>query len=69
MSAVAAPLLELRAISKRFVRRADIAVRLARKLGVKGADATVHALDHVSLAVREREVARMRIAQLNECHV
>ena len=22
-----------------------------------------------SLAIREREVARMRIAQLNECHV
>ncbi len=24
---------------------------------------------HSSLGVREREVARMRIAQLNECHV
>ena len=56
MNAVAAPLVELRAISKRFVRRADLAVRLARKLGAKGGDATVHALDRVSLAVREREV-------------
>ena len=56
MSAVAAPLLEMRAISKRFVRRADLATRLARKLGAGGGDATVHALDHVSLAVREREV-------------
>ncbi|MEP7069170.1 MAG: ATP-binding cassette domain-containing protein, partial [Usitatibacter sp.] len=56
MSAIAAPLLEVRAISKRFVRRADIAVRLARKLGAGGTDATVHALDHVSLSVREREV-------------
>ena len=26
-------------------------------------------LDHDALPVREREVARMRIAQLNECHV
>ncbi len=56
MSTIAAPLVEMRAISKRFVRRADFAMRLARKLGAKGSDATVHALDQVSLAVREREV-------------
>ena len=56
MNASAVPLLEVRSISKRFVRRADLAIRLARKLGAKGGDATVHALDHVSLAVREREV-------------
>ena len=36
--------------------------------------AGVHAMskavyEHSSLPVREREVARMRIAQLNECHV
>ncbi len=56
MSAAAAPLVEMREVSKRFVRRADFAVRLARKLGAGGADATVHALDRVSIAVREREV-------------
>jgi len=56
MSTAPVPLVEVRAISKRFVRRADFAVRLARKLGAKGGDATVHALDQVSLAVREREV-------------
>jgi peptide/nickel transport system ATP-binding protein len=56
MSAVAAPLLELRAISKRFVRGADFAARLARRLGARTSETTVHALDQVSLAVREREV-------------
>jgi peptide/nickel transport system ATP-binding protein len=52
----AAPLLELRAISKRFVRRPDLAARLARRLGGKAGEATVHAVDQVSLEVREREV-------------
>jgi peptide/nickel transport system ATP-binding protein len=56
MSAVASPLLELRGISKRFVRGVDFAGRLARKLGGTATAATVHALDHVDLAVREREV-------------
>jgi len=56
MSAAAAPLLELRGITKRFEKKLDLAGRLARKLGARLADETVHALDHVDLAVNEREV-------------
>jgi len=56
MNAAAAPLLELRGVSKRFVRRLDLAGRIARRLGSRVSDATVHAVDDVSLAVREREV-------------
>jgi len=56
MSVTAPPLLELRGVSKRFVRRLDFAGRLARRLGSRVAETTVHALDHVDLQVREREV-------------
>ena len=56
MSAVAAPLLELRGVSKRFVRRLDVAGKIARKLGANVSESTIHALDHVDLAVKEREV-------------
>jgi alkylhydroperoxidase family enzyme len=35
-----------------------------------GLNAMSHAVyEQSSLSIREREVARMRIAQLNECHV
>src|SRR5207253_1511741 len=56
MSAVAPPLVELRGVSKRFTRRLDFAGKLARKLGARVSEATVHAVDDVSIAVREREV-------------
>jgi peptide/nickel transport system ATP-binding protein len=56
MNAAAAPLLELRGLSKRFERRLDLAGRLARRLGARATDSTVHAVDQVSLAIREREV-------------
>src|SRR5436190_8874781 len=56
MNAVATPLLELRGVSKRFVRRLDLAGRIARKLGARLDETTVHAVDDVSLAVNEREV-------------
>ena len=56
MSAVAAPLLELRGVSKRFVRRLDVAGKIARKLGATVSESTIHALDHVDLAVKERVV-------------
>jgi peptide/nickel transport system ATP-binding protein len=56
MNAVAAPLLELRGVSKRFERKLDFAGRLARRLGASLAETTVHAVDRVSLAVREGEV-------------
>ena len=52
----AAPLLELRSVSKRFVRRPDAAARIARALGAKVADETVRAVDDVNLAVASREV-------------
>jgi len=56
MSAAAAPLLELRDVSRRFVNRLDLAGRIARKLGARATDTTVHAVDGVSMAIREREV-------------
>ena len=56
MSAVAPALLELRGISKRFVKRLDLAGRIARRLGSRISEQTVHALEGVNLAVREGEV-------------
>jgi peptide/nickel transport system ATP-binding protein len=56
MSAPSAPLLELRGVSKRFERRLDLAGRAARRLGANLRETTVHAVDGVSLAVREGEV-------------
>ena len=56
MSVPAPPLLEVRDVSKRFVKRLDLAGRIARRLGSRVTESTVHALDRVSLAVREREV-------------
>jgi peptide/nickel transport system ATP-binding protein len=56
MSAVAAPLLELRGVSKRFVKSLDLAGRLARRLGANVTESTVHALDGVQLAVASGEV-------------
>jgi peptide/nickel transport system ATP-binding protein len=56
MSAAAAPLLELRGISRRFERRLDLAGRIARSLGARLTESTVRAVEHVDLAVREGEV-------------
>ena len=56
MSAVAAPLLELQGVSKRFEKKLDLAGRIARKLGARVSESTVHALDQVSLRVSEGEV-------------
>jgi len=56
MNAAAAPLLELRGVSKRFERKLDFAGRLARRMGANLRETTVHAVDNVSLAVREGEV-------------
>jgi peptide/nickel transport system ATP-binding protein len=50
------PLLEVRALSRRFVQRADLAARMARAVGAHGKDTTVHAVDRVSLTVGEGEV-------------
>ncbi len=51
-----APLLELRAISKRFTSRLDLAGRIAARLGAGAREQTVHALDRVDLAIAPGEV-------------
>jgi peptide/nickel transport system ATP-binding protein len=56
MSALLAPLLELRGASKRFVKTLDTAARLANLLGANVREEIVHAVDQVDLAVRSGEV-------------
>jgi peptide/nickel transport system ATP-binding protein len=62
MSAVAAqqariaPLIELRGVSRRFVRRLDLAEKLANKLGAHVEEEVVHAVDRVDLHVDPGEV-------------
>jgi hypothetical protein len=43
--------------------------QLAPHLGTGLSAMSTAVYERSSLAIREREVARMRIAQLNECHV
>jgi alkylhydroperoxidase family enzyme len=50
-------------------REASRIWQLAPHLGVGLAAMSAAVYETSSLPVREREVARMRIAQLNECHV
>jgi len=50
------PLVETRALVKRFHRRPDLAARIARLLGADVREETVHAVDGVSLAIRRGEV-------------
>jgi peptide/nickel transport system ATP-binding protein len=50
------PLIELRKVSRRFVKSLDFAAKLAAKLGADVKEETVHAVDGVDLAVREGEV-------------
>jgi len=50
------PLVEVERLCKRFVKPLDLAARLARRLGADVAEEVVHAVDEVSLAVREGEV-------------
>ena len=50
------PLLELRSVSKRFEKKIDTAARLARVLGARVSEQTVHAVDQVSIAVHAGEV-------------
>ena len=51
-----APLMEARALSKRFVKRLDLAGRIAASLGTGLRDETVHAVDRVDLAIAKGEV-------------
>lgn len=50
------PLLELRAVSKRFVEPLDLAGQIGRILGSKAKPQVVHAVDQVSLAIIRGEV-------------
>ena len=52
----AAPLVELRQVSKRFQRPLDLAERVARRLGAEVNEYVVHAVDRVDLRVFPREV-------------
>ena len=47
---------EIRGVSKRFVRRLDVAGKIARKLGADIRDETVHAVEGVDLAIAPGEV-------------
>jgi len=50
------PLLELRNISKRFVKSLDLAGRMAERLGADIHEEIVHAVDDVSLSIEEGQV-------------
>ncbi len=52
----ATPIIALQGLSKRFVKRLDLAGKLARYLGVNVRDEIVHAVDDVSLSIFEGEV-------------
>ena len=56
MASQHAPLLELRAATKRFTSRLDFAGRMAARLGANLREQTVHAVDRVDLAVGSGEV-------------
>ncbi len=56
MNAPLAPLLELRGVSKRFVKTLDTAAKLANLLGAHAREEIVHAVDQVDLVVRAGEV-------------
>ena len=51
-----APLLELRAVSKRFVKPLDAIDKVANLLGAKEREQVVHAVDQVSLTIHSGEV-------------
>ncbi len=53
---MSAPLLEVREVSRRFVRRLDLIERLAARLGAGLREQTVHAVDRVSFTVAQGEV-------------
>jgi peptide/nickel transport system ATP-binding protein len=50
------PIVELQDVSKRFVRRADLAARALNLFGAKHRDEVVHAVDGVSFAIAPGEV-------------
>jgi oligopeptide/dipeptide ABC transporter ATP-binding protein len=50
------PIIDISGVSKRFVRHLDMAERIARRLGAKVEERTVHAVEDVSLTVARGEV-------------
>lgn len=56
MDLTATPLVELRGVSKRFVRPLDLAARIANLAGAGMCEEVVHAVDRVDLAIGEGEV-------------
>jgi peptide/nickel transport system ATP-binding protein len=55
-TAGAAPMLELREVSRRFEKKLDFAGKLAKRLGAPVREEVVHAVDGVDLVVRKGEV-------------
>lgn len=53
---MSAALLSIAGVSKRFTKKLDAIERLARRLGARISEHTVHAVDRVSFDVAEREV-------------
>jgi oligopeptide/dipeptide ABC transporter ATP-binding protein len=53
---MATPILEVRNVTKRFVKRLDFAGKIAARLGADMADETVHAVDNFSLTIEKGEV-------------
>ena len=49
-------LIEARDLSKNFVKRLDLAGRIARRLGANMREEIVHAVDNVSFSVKPGEV-------------
>ncbi|HRK17789.1 MAG TPA: ATP-binding cassette domain-containing protein [Hyphomicrobiaceae bacterium] len=50
------PILSVRGVSKRFVRKLDLAGKIAARLGADLREETVHAVDRVDLDIRRGEV-------------
>ena len=50
------PLIELRGVSKRFVKHLDLAARIGRRLGATVREEIVHAVDNVDLRVAPGEI-------------
>lgn len=50
------PILEMRAVSKRFVKSLDTAAKIAQMFGAQTKPETVHAVDEVNLSIRPGEV-------------
>jgi oligopeptide/dipeptide ABC transporter ATP-binding protein len=50
------PIIDVSGVSKRFTRKLDMAERIAKRLGAKLEERTVHAVDNVNLRVERGEV-------------